>query len=132
MRRIIFGIMMMGAAFLSGCGWGMNKVGDFELYESGALKSDGDMYSFAWGVWPFDPAVKKLYGYSSEYYENGLLKEVKWSGASHPVLRLTFYGDGRLKSEERYEKGELVFGTYFGQDGEWEKRVGQRPHQVTK
>lgn len=32
---------MMGVVFLSGGGWAMNKMGDFKLYESGALKTTG-------------------------------------------------------------------------------------------
>ncbi len=48
------------------------------------------------------------------------------SGKSIPQTFVTFYDNGRVKSEERILNGKIVYGIYYAPDGRIVRRVGQR------
>ena len=57
------------------------------------------------------------------YYESGQLQSEHWSTGGTDT-KLTFHENGRLKSEERFSGGDLLYAAYNAEDGGLERRAG--------
>jgi len=98
-------------------------IKDHELYDTGEVKSKA--VSFVNGTSGGD-------SYVSEYFKSGRLKSEQWSRDNRPVVKLEFYENGLLKSEERFFGGELTYGAYYSEDGELNRTSGQRLRSASK
>ena len=126
MCRLLSLIAVLAILVICGCQSGMSRVSDHQMYDTGELKSDGDSYYYASGIYPVIHKIDNMFSHSSDFYKDGRLKTEEWFQGSNQLLKLEFYGDGRLKSEERFDNGVIVFGMYFTGEGELERTVGQR------
>jgi antitoxin component YwqK of YwqJK toxin-antitoxin module len=65
---------------------------------------------------------------STERYQNGVLLVEEFAIGGDRV-RLTFYPDGRLKAEERFGNGQVMFGRYYLENGTLERSIGELPQR---
>jgi hypothetical protein len=61
-----------------------------------------------------------------ERFVDGGLSAEEWEMGDYRV-RLSFYPSDRLKSEERFARGEVKFGRYYTDSGALEREVGKLP-----
>jgi hypothetical protein len=132
MRQVKWLILIAATAGFYGCGSGLNRTEDHQFHDTGELRLLGQGYSYVYGVWPFEPKREYLFGYGSEYFKNGRLKGIVWSAGRNPQIKLEFYENGRMKSEELFDKGEQFFGVYYAEDGTLEKTLGERLMPVSR
>ena len=67
----------------------------------------------------------------TERFVDGGLGAEEWEMGEYRV-RLSFYPSGRLKSEERFARGEVKFGRYYTDSGVLEREVGKLPRTPTR
>jgi hypothetical protein len=123
MNQVRWMILVLAGVALCGCRSNDFKVHDSRLYDSGKPReSTTDTYANG----------KQVSSHSVEYFENGRLRTDEWRGPHGPLFKLTFYETGRLKSEERYFNGELIYGVYYSQAGDVERTVGKLTDAIAK
>jgi len=113
MRTTSFILLTIIVVILSGCRAfsNMSHVRDHSLYDSGEIKTIGSSHASAsyLGLGNLKNGVSV--GHTSEYYKNGKLQTEVWSLNGKPRMKLNFYENGRLQSEERFDQGERVYGS---------------------
>jgi antitoxin component YwqK of YwqJK toxin-antitoxin module len=107
-------LVVLVATVVCGCSSSDYVIRDCDLYATGKLKREAVYYS------------EGKFEHLSEYFENGRLRLQQWSARRRPLVKLTFYENGRLKSEERFFNGELTYGVYYTENGVTEQTIGRR------
>ncbi len=102
---------------LSGCGQS-HSIKDVKHYDSGQLRQTG----VSWHHDKWNSEDVSCY-YTSEYFKDGKLSREKWVHNGNFVRKLTFHENGTLKSEEHLSNDVIVYGTYYDENGNVQKRV---------
>ncbi len=114
MRPIHLMTVLIAGASLSGCASSTSDVRDYDLYDTGEPRRQAVFYSEG----PFENL--------SEYFPDGRLKSEQWLRNSAPLVKLTFYENARLKSEERFFNTHLIYAVHYAEDGAVQRELGRR------
>lgn len=107
-------IMIVMCVTLLGCRSQRHVIRECGLYDSGEPMMEAESYS------------EGAFVHTSKYFKNGRLKLEEWSKRGQPLVRLCFYDNGQLKSEERWFNDHLEYGTYYNEEGALISASGKR------
>lgn len=113
MRLRGFIILMLACFGFCGCRSSRHIIQDYQLYDTGEMKQESTYYS------------SESLANTREYFQNGRLKSEEWSRHHKPLVKLKFYDDSQLMSEERFLNGKITYAVYYTEDGSIDRTIGQ-------